>query len=184
MRERSLRREPKLRTNSTPSSPIWIKTSQDSLSWPLAGYSRKTRGLFSPDSKIRCPHFAGTRNTRWSLRPAATWPSVLKGGDYFADYATAAIESVKKSLGEMADLNDEQLKQNTAAMFAATSSLIWTMWSCALIALPFGCYIAIFLSRKISHAASSALSQAEAIAAGDLSGEEVEQTSSDELGQL
>ena len=109
---------------------------------------------------------------------------VLKGGDEFADKATTINDAIGKSLGEMADSNEELLKKNAEEMSAANSSMILTIWGTALVALAFGSFVAIYLSRKISNAAGSALGQAEAIAAGDLTGDEVESTSNDELGDL
>jgi methyl-accepting chemotaxis protein len=110
--------------------------------------------------------------------------ALVKGGDEFADKATAINDAIGKSLGAMADSNEELLKKNTEEMSAANSSMIWTMWGTVLAALAFGSFIAIYLSRKISKAASSALGQAEAIASGDLTGEEVKIDSHDELGDL
>jgi methyl-accepting chemotaxis protein len=110
--------------------------------------------------------------------------ALVKGGDEFADKATAINDTIGKSLGEMADSNEELLRKNTEEMSAANSSMIWTMWGSVLTAIAFGSFIGIYLSRKISNAASSALGQAEAIASGDLTGEEVKIDSHDELGDL
>jgi methyl-accepting chemotaxis protein len=110
--------------------------------------------------------------------------AVAKGGDEFADKATTMNDAIGKSLGEMADSNDELLKKNAEDMSAANSSLIWTLWGSALAALAFGGFVAIYLSRGISAATSAVLNKAEAIAAGDLTGEEVEVNSNDELADL
>jgi methyl-accepting chemotaxis protein len=110
--------------------------------------------------------------------------ALVKGGDEFADKATTIDDAIGKSLEEMADSNDELLKKNTDEMLAANSSLVWTMWGTVLAAIAFGSFIAVYLSRRISKAASSALGQAEAIAGGDLTGEVVKVDSNDELGDL
>jgi methyl-accepting chemotaxis protein len=110
--------------------------------------------------------------------------ALAKGGDEFTDKATVINDGIGKSLGEMAVSNEELLKKNSEEMSAANSSMLWTMWGTVLAALAFGGFIAVYLSRKISTAASSALVQAEAIAAGDLTGKEVKVTSTDELGDL
>jgi len=69
-------------------------------------------------------------------------------------------------------------------MSSAGSTMVWTMWGTVLVAIVFGSFVAVFLSRKISNAAAAALGQAEAIAAGDLTREELEAVSDDELGDL
>src|SRR4029077_3762503 len=83
--------------------------------------------------------------------------AVLKGGDEFADKTTVISEDIKKSLGEMADSNDQLVKKNKEEISAANSSLVWTLWGTVLTIITFGSFVAIFLSRKISNAASSAL---------------------------
>ncbi len=110
--------------------------------------------------------------------------AIARGGDEFADKATVVNEDIKKSLGDLAESNLQLLKNNDAAMASANSSLVWTMWGAVLVAIAVGTFIGIFLSRRISSAASSALGQAEAIASGDLTGDEVEILSQDELGDL
>jgi methyl-accepting chemotaxis protein len=110
--------------------------------------------------------------------------AVVKAGDEFAEKATAINEDIKKTLGDMASSMEQLLKDNDAEMVSDNRSLVWTLWGTALGALAFGSFIGIYLSRKISNAASSALGQAEAIAGGDLMGDDVESTSNDELGDL
>lgn len=134
--------------------------------------------------KEQLPMLLRDQEAAMSVASGGDRDSIVKAGDEFTEKATSTTEEIKKSLGEIADTNDEALRKNTVDMFSATSSLIWTMWGTVLAALAFGCFVAVYLSRTISHAASSALGQAEAIAAGDLTGDEVERTSGDELGDL
>jgi methyl-accepting chemotaxis protein len=134
--------------------------------------------------KGQLPNLRQVQEQAMNLAASSDKGAVVKAGDEFADKATVINEDIKKSLGEMADSNEQLLKKNSEEISSDNSSLLWTLWGTVLIALVFGGFVAVFLSRKISHAASSALGQAEAIAAGDLTGDEVESTSNDELGDL
>jgi methyl-accepting chemotaxis protein len=110
--------------------------------------------------------------------------AVSRAGNDFADKATVANEAVKTSLDELAGSNEEQLKKNEEAMSSANASLLWTMWGATLIAIAVGSFVAITLNRDISASISSVLSQAEAMASGDLTQDEAEVISHDELGDL
>ena len=134
--------------------------------------------------KEQLPRLRQVQEQSMNLAASGDRDAVVKGGDEFADKATVINEDIKKSLGDMADSNEQLLKKNSEEISAANSSLVWTMWGTGLAGLAFGSFVAVFLSRKISSAAASALDQAEAIAAGDLTWNEVESISNDELGDL
>ena len=110
--------------------------------------------------------------------------AVVKAGYEFADQATPATEAIKKLLGDLADSNTELLKQETEFMDAQTRSLNLTMFATTLAALGIGAFVAVFLSRGIAGASQSVLVRAEAIAAGDLTGDQLVVRSHDELGDL
>lgn len=110
--------------------------------------------------------------------------AVSRGGNDFADNATAANEAIKKSLDDLTDSNEELMKKNQDEMASANSSLILSTWAAVLIMIALGSFVAITMSRKISSSVSSVLSQAEAIADGDLTRAEAPIISSDELGDL
>ncbi|MGA9554182.1 MAG: methyl-accepting chemotaxis protein, partial [Candidatus Sulfotelmatobacter sp.] len=63
-------------------------------------------------------------------------------------------------------------------------ALILMMALTTLAALGMGSFVAVFLSRSVSVATQAVLAQAKAIAAGDLTGEELVVESQDELGEL
>jgi methyl-accepting chemotaxis protein len=67
---------------------------------------------------------------------------------------------------------------------AAGRAIIVTMAISTVLAIVLGIIIATFISRRISAATTSVLNQAEAIAAGDLTGEDLRVISEDELGDL
>ena len=78
----------------------------------------------------------------------------------------------------------EMVKTESQQLEAANRQTVWTLIVSAVLALGVGIVVSIFLSRKISGATTAVLRQAEAIAAGDLSMEELKITSQDELGDL
>jgi len=89
------------------------------------------------------------------------------------------------------DLTDQEasmqklLNDRERPMLAAAGhAIILTMSLATILAIVLGAIIATFISRKISAATQSVLVQAEAIAAGDLTHEELKVTSQDELGEL
>jgi methyl-accepting chemotaxis protein len=110
--------------------------------------------------------------------------AVAQAGKEFADKATLATEALKKSLGEVADSNDKLLQQETGEMSAETRSMTMTLLVTTSVAITIGVFVAVFMSRSISRATKSVLAQAEAIAAGDLTREDLPVRSRDELGDL
>jgi methyl-accepting chemotaxis protein len=110
--------------------------------------------------------------------------AVTRAGNDYADKATVAVEAAKQPLGELADSQGERIKENVEQMNAQTRSMSLTLGITTLAALGIGIFVAIFLSRSISGASQAVLSQAEAIAAGDLTKEDLKVRSQDELGDL
>lgn len=109
---------------------------------------------------------------------------VAQAGNEFADRATPATEAIRKSLVEVADSNDKLLKEETAQMRAETRLVTMTLLVVTFVDIAIGLSVAIFLSRGISRATQSVLAQAEAIAAGDLTRDDLPVQSRDELGDL
>jgi len=110
--------------------------------------------------------------------------AVIEAGNEFADKATPATEALKKSVGEVVESNDKLLEQETEQMAAETRSVTVTLLEATFAAIVVGVFVAIFLSRSISRATQLVLAQAEAIAAGDLTREDLQVRSRDELGDL
>src|SRR4029077_8278338 len=110
--------------------------------------------------------------------------SIMKAGNEFADTATPVTEAIKKPLGEIADSFDKLLQQSQEDMSAENRSLDLTTAIVTLVALANGIFVAVFLSRRICGATQAVLSQAEAIAAGDLTRDDLKVHSRDELGEL
>jgi methyl-accepting chemotaxis protein len=110
--------------------------------------------------------------------------AIIQGGNDYADKVTPVVDAATKLLGEMADSFDNLLKENKESLASANTSAVWTIGIATALALAVGIVVAMFLSRRISGATASVLAQAEAIADGDLTGEDVKLTSKDELGDL
>jgi methyl-accepting chemotaxis protein len=110
--------------------------------------------------------------------------AVTKAGDEFADQATPATEAIKKPLDEIADSNDKLMRQEAEEINEKTRSMSLTMGITTSAALAVGIFVAIFLSRGIAGATQSVLLQAEAIAACDLTRDDLHIRSQDELGDL
>jgi methyl-accepting chemotaxis protein len=134
--------------------------------------------------KEMIPGLREAQETAMNLAGGAAADSVIKAGNEFADRATAINDPLSVSLGEMEDSFKALLQENREELTAANSSATSTMFIALLIALATGIVVAIFLSRRFSAATSSVLERAEAIAAGNLTGEELKIVSEDELGDL
>jgi methyl-accepting chemotaxis protein len=110
--------------------------------------------------------------------------AVVKAGTEYADKATPFNDAIVKDLGDLAESVEKRLSQSNQLLSAADSALKWTMSVSAATAFVVGIFLAVFLSRRITRATNSVLAQAKAIAAGDLTGEELLVRSQDELGEL
>jgi methyl-accepting chemotaxis protein len=110
--------------------------------------------------------------------------AVTKAGNEFADQATPAAEAIKTSLGTMMDSFVTLVDQNKEELKADSHSLNLTMAVTTFVALGIGIFVATFLSRRITGSTQSILARAEAIAAGDLTREELIAQGDDELADL
>jgi len=110
--------------------------------------------------------------------------ATARSGNEFADHATVIAEAIKKNLGDMAASFIALLQQNKESLDSDTRLMNLTMGGTAFTAVAIGIFVAVFLSRRISGATQSVLAQAEAIAAGDLTRDEMKIRSEDELGDL
>jgi len=110
--------------------------------------------------------------------------ATIRAGNEFADHATVISEAIKKPLADIAASFIALLQQNKESLDSDTRLMNLTMGGTAFIAVAIGIFVAVFLSRRISGATQSVLAQAEAIAAGDLTRDEMKIRSEDELGDL
>ena len=110
--------------------------------------------------------------------------AIARAGNRFTDEATAAVEAIKKPLGEVSDSAGRLLLENNEKIKAETQSMFLTLVATTLVAVVVGIFVAIFLSRTVSATSHSIVARAQAIAAGDLTREELKVHSNDELGDL
>ncbi len=110
--------------------------------------------------------------------------AVSHASDEFNEKAIPINDAIKKSLGEMTASIEELLNGNEKELKTATRSLNLTLMITTIVAVGIGFFLATLLSRSISSATQSVLVQAEAIAAGDLTRDDLKVRSQDELGDL
>jgi methyl-accepting chemotaxis protein len=110
--------------------------------------------------------------------------AVAHAADEFNEKAIPINDAIKKSLGDMATSVEELLNDKQKELKAGGESLRMTLVITTLMAVAIGFFVAIFLSRGISGATQAVLAQAEAIATGDLTRDEVKVRNQDELGDL
>jgi len=93
-------------------------------------------------------------------------------------------DAIKAKLAEMRDSRVVLMNNEGAELQSAGHSVILSLVLSLAVALVLGIIVALWLARRISTATLSALTQAEAIAAGDLTRDDLQVRSQDELGDL
>jgi methyl-accepting chemotaxis protein len=130
------------------------------------------------------PGLRDAQESSMKLATSGERDAISKAGNAFADQASAAVEAIKKPLGEVMESSNDLLQKNNENAKSETSSMNWTMLVATFLAIAVGGFVAFYLSRGISRATHSVLVQAEAIAAGDLTHDDLKIQSQDELGDL
>ena len=110
--------------------------------------------------------------------------AVILAGNDLSDNGIAVNDAMKASLGDLADSFDALLQRETKHLQDQNRSMKLSLGTIALVALAVGIFVAVFLSRAISGASQSIMVQAEAIAGGDLTRDDLRVLSRDELGNL
>ncbi len=110
--------------------------------------------------------------------------AIVKAGDQLSDDGIPANEAIKRSLDGMSDSFEMLLGKTEEAVHAVNDSLTLTMALTTFAALSIGIFVAVFMSRRIAASTQAILARAQAIAAGDLTREELKAQDNDELGDL
>jgi methyl-accepting chemotaxis protein len=110
--------------------------------------------------------------------------AVVQGGNDYADKVTPVVDRAAGKVAELAESFDKHLKEDEDEAASANKSAVWTMAIATILGLAAGIFVALFLSRKIAGATQAVLVQAEAIAGGDLTRDDLKVRSQDELGDL
>jgi methyl-accepting chemotaxis protein len=84
---------------------------------------QENRDRFSRAKEL-LPNLRQVQEVAMHLAASGEKNAVIRGGDEFADKATAINEDIKKSLGEMADSNEQLLNKNSEEISSANSSLL------------------------------------------------------------
>jgi len=130
------------------------------------------------------PKLRASQEASMDVASGTSSDSVIKGGNDFADKATIVNEPLKAALQEMNDAFAQMAARSNEELASANAEMTWIMSISAFFGLGIGIGVAIYMGRSISASSSAVLSKAVAIAAGDLTGEEVEIHSNDEFGEL
>jgi methyl-accepting chemotaxis protein len=109
---------------------------------------------------------------------------ILKGGKYLNDTAVARNKAIQQHLSEMVESQQRLMQEDVDKLASNGRSTTWTLLVASLVALVIGIVVATLLGHNISRATQSILVATEAIAAGDLTREELPVLSSDELGDM
>jgi methyl-accepting chemotaxis protein len=144
---------------------------------------QENRDLLS-EVKKQLPNLRRVQEEAMGRAASGERAAVVRAGNEFADQATVIAEAIKRPLEEMASFFAASLQKNHESLNSDTRLMNLTMGGTTLAAVALGIFVAVFLSRRISGATQSVLAQAEAIAAGDLTGDEIKIHSEDELGDL
>jgi methyl-accepting chemotaxis protein len=134
--------------------------------------------------KKEIPLLRAAQETAMAHASGGDHNAIVDAGNEFADKATPAAEAIKASLGSMVDDFATRLTKAEEELKAESHSLTLTMVITTIVALGIGIFVATFLGRQIAGATQSVLVQAEAIAAGDLTRDDLLVRSQDELGDL
>jgi methyl-accepting chemotaxis protein len=164
----------------------WVDVEQD-----IAQMDKLAAGWANPedrdrlaDIKKQIPQLRAVQEAAITHAASGEPDALAKAGNESADQATPINRAMKKSLGSLADSFDKLVDENEEELSADNRSLSSALAGSALAALAIGIFVATFLSRSISEATRCVLAQAEAIAAGDLTKDDLISHSRDELGGL
>ncbi|MGA3105398.1 MAG: methyl-accepting chemotaxis protein [Terriglobales bacterium] len=128
--------------------------------------------------------FRSLQEQALQISSSGTPDAVEKAGNFYADTATPAGDEVAKSVAELVTSYEQLNEKSKDDLESASRSLVWTLSAATLASIGIGVFVAIFLARGISASTSAVLRQAEAIAAGDLTRDDLKVRSHDELGDL
>jgi methyl-accepting chemotaxis protein len=151
---------------------------QLSSSWPQANRDQLE------DIKRHVPWLRSTEEACIAHAASGERDAVLRAGNENADLVTPANIAVKKSLDALADSLVDLLNKNKADLHAKNQALNVTNGVFTAMAVFIGVLLAAYLTRDIVGASRSVLERAEAIAQGDLTGDELRVRSRDEIGEL
>lgn len=148
-----------------------------------ADWSQQDRDCLA-DIKRHLPALHTTEQAAIQHAASGKSNAVIRAGKENLVLVTPENIAVKKSVDSIADSLSTELARNKEELHKQNRSLNIIMMFTTLGALAIGIFVGLYLHRSITSASRSALGQAEAIAAGDLTRPELRVLSQDELGDL
>jgi methyl-accepting chemotaxis protein len=136
------------------------------------------------DVKRHLPRLRSTEEAAITHAASGELDAVIHAGNENADLVTPANIAVKESLDALSGSLVALLGKDKEELRAKNRTLNLVLAITTGVALCVGCFLSVVLSRSVVHAARSLLAQAGAIAAGDLTRDDLEVSSRDELGDL
>ena len=110
--------------------------------------------------------------------------AMFRAGLYESERVTTVTDPAKEQLGAVIKSNSELVTQEVGKLTADANGLIWTLVVATGAALLISSVIGYLISRQITVAAKRVLERSEAVATGDLTGNELAVQSRDEIGEL
>src|ERR1700744_958345 len=110
--------------------------------------------------------------------------SISTAAKLFSASATSKNQSIRKTLQEMIDSQQQLLADDEAELDREGSAMVRAIFLALLAAVTIGIAIALYVGRKVSGGTRTVLDRAQAIARGDLTGSRVAVESEDELGDI
>ena len=134
--------------------------------------------------KAEVPRFLDMGRAAMQTATQGGAQGIVKAGKQYDETSVAANSRIRQQLEGMLDSQKNLVQQDSDALGSTGSSMVGTLLVTTLVALAIGISVAVFLSRRISFTTQAVLAQAEAIAAGDLTRDDLEILNKDELGDL
>jgi methyl-accepting chemotaxis protein len=147
--------------------------------WTLQGNRDRLTEL-----KSQIPAYREILEATAKMAASGDRDAVAHASDELNERAIGSLDAIKKSLGDIGASFDQLLNDNETELKADNRSLNLTLIITTIVALAIGVFVSVSLSRNIAGAAQAALAQAEAIASGDLTREDLNVRSQDEIGDL
>jgi methyl-accepting chemotaxis protein len=147
-------------------------------------FTKQTNRELVKDLQSRIPKLREIQQKCIDTASAGTSKSMIEAGSYYSDIGTPFDDDIRKSLTVFSESVQSLTRDDEQSMNSSIHFLLIFLIVSSLLALVIGIFVALFMSRQIASTTRMVLNQAESIAAGDLSGEEVKVTSQDELGEL
>jgi methyl-accepting chemotaxis protein len=119
-----------------------------------------------------------------AIRDSRRSDVISESARYMSAVQTPFDKKIRASLKDMLESFEDLTKKDERSLSAAASATYLMLAVSTLLAIGFGSGAAIVISRRIARDISEVLQRAKAIAVRDLSGEQLEVRSQDEIGEL